>query len=399
MRIPLRWIAAGAFLLSTSLNYLDRQLLAALAPALQDEFHLNNAQYGQVQSVFFIVYALVAPVAGWFIDRVGLNLGAMIAVSAWSLAGSATALVSSFAGLLTCRTLLGAAQAAGIPSVGKSNATYLEPKELAFGAATNQISITLGSVAAPLVAAAISPRYGWRMAFLICGALGFVWVPLWWFVSRRIPARTVVKAAPAPIAELLRDRRLWGMVAGNALVMTVYALWTNWVTLYFVHERHLTDLEANQRFAWIPPVFAGLGGMAGGWMSYRWIRRGIAVIPARLRVCWISATVLLVTAAVPFMPTNTLAAAAISLSFFFTLALSANVYPLPIDVFGQARAAFGVAALTAAFGLMQTLLSPAIGTMADRVGFTPVCMSIAVLPLAGVFVLQRSLQPRSLPWR
>jgi len=179
---------------------------------------------------------------------------------------------------------------------------------------------------------------------------------------------------------------------GNALVMTVYALWTNWVTLYFVHERHLSQLEANQRFAWIPAVFAGVGGLVGGWLSYRLIRGGMPVIAARLRVCWISAAALLVTAIVPFMPTNTLAAAAISLSFFWTLTLSANVYPLPIDLWGQARAAFGVAALTSAFGLMQTFISPVIGTLVDRAGFTPVCMGIAVLPLAGVAVLSTSLQ-------
>ena len=118
----------------------------------------------------------------------------------------------------------------------------------------------------------------------------------------------------------------------------------------------------------------------------------MGVIAARLRVCWISAAVLLGTAAVPFMPTNALAAAAISLSFFWTLTLSANVYPLPIDLFGPARAATGVAALTSAFGLMQTLISPLIGTLVDRVGFTPVCVGIAVLPLAGVWVLQKTIR-------
>jgi ACS family hexuronate transporter-like MFS transporter len=388
----LRWIAAGTFILSTSLNYLDRQLLAALAPTLQDEFGLNNAQYGQIQSVFFIVYAVMAPFAGWFIDRAGLNAGATIAVAAWSLAGSATALVSGFPALLACRTLLGAAEAAGVPSVGKANATYLAPRELAFGSALNQISITLGSVAAPLVVAAMTPRWGWRSAFAACGALGFLWIPLWWLVARRVPARPSPVTGSRGIGDLLRDRRLWGMVLGNALVMTVYALWTNWVTLYFVQERHLSQLEANQRYAWIPAIFAGTGGLAGGWMSYHLIRRGKPVIDARLRVCWLSAFVLLLTAAVPFMPTDTWAAGAISLSFFCTLTLSANVYPLPIDVFGPQRAAFGVAALTSAFGLMQTLLSPLIGAVVDRAGFTVVCVGIAALPLAGVWVLHRSLR-------
>ena len=388
MHRRLRWIAAGTFILSSSLNYLDRQLLAALAPTLKQEFHLNNAQYGQIQSVFFFVYAFIAPLAGWFVDKVGLNLGATIAVAAWSLAGSATALVTSFPGLLFCRTLLGAAEAAGVPAVGKANSTYLESKELAFGSAMNQISITLGSVAAPLLVAAIAPRWGWRATFAICGALGFLWVPLWWFVSKRAPKLAVVRRQSVlRVGQIVRDRRLWGMILGNALVMTVYALWTNWITLYFVTERHLSPLEANQRYAWVPAVFAGAGGLVGGWLAYRLIQGGTPVLKARLRVCWFSAAMLLSTALVPFMGTDFLAAGAISLSFFFTLTLSANVYPMPIDVFGPERAAFGVAALTSAFGLMQTIISPWIGAVVDRAGFTPVCLVIAVMPLLGVAVL------------
>ena len=87
-RIPLRWIAVGVFVLSSSLNYMDRQLLAALAPTLRGEFQWTNQQYGLVVSAFAMVYALAAPAAGWFIDRVGLNRGATISVALWSLAGS-----------------------------------------------------------------------------------------------------------------------------------------------------------------------------------------------------------------------------------------------------------------------------------------------------------------------
>src|SRR5579863_384703 len=114
-----RWVAIGIFILSSSLNYLDRQLVAALAPTLRSEFRLNNTEYGQILSVFAIVYALVAPAAGWFIDRVGLNLGAGVAVAGWSM-GAATAWTRSFSGLLMCRTALGAAEAAGIPAAGKA---------------------------------------------------------------------------------------------------------------------------------------------------------------------------------------------------------------------------------------------------------------------------------------
>lgn len=388
-RIPLRWIAVGVFVLSSSLNYLDRQLLAALAPTLRGEFQWTNQQYGLVVSAFAMVYALAAPAAGWFIDRVGLNRGATISVALWSLAGSFTAMTRSFSGLLACRTVLGAAEAAGIPAAGKASATYLEPRELALGTAFNQVGITLGSVAAPLIVAAMAPRYGWRSTFALCGALGFLWIPLWLLTARRIPARAAETAASTTHArDVLRDRRFWGLALANVFVMMLYSLWSNWTTLYFVQERHLTVDQANREFAWIPPVFATAGGFFGGLIVYRWMRAGMDVIRARMRICWISAVILLATAAVPLMPHAALAAAAISLSFFWTLAISTNVYALPIDLFGPAHAGLGVAALTCSFGLMTALLSPWIGSVVDRVGFAPVCILLSAMPLVGVGLLR-----------
>jgi len=393
--IPLRWIAVSVFVLSSSLNYLDRQLLAALAPTVRGEFQLSNEQYGLVISSFSLVYAAVAPAAGWFIDRVGLNLGAGIAVALWSVAGSATAWTRSFSGLLACRTVLGAAEAAGIPATGKANATYLKPRELALGTAFNQVGITLGSVAAPLIVTLMQPRYGWRSTFALCGALGFLWIPLWLFTSKRVPLRSIEQSpAHKGGGALLRDPRFWGLAIANAFVMTLYALWSNWTTLYFVQERHMTQDQANREFAWIPAVFATAGGFFGGVMSYRWIRAGMNVLRARLRICWISAVILLATAAVPLMPYPALAAAAISLSFFWTLAISTNVYALPIDLFGPAHAGLGVAGLTSSFGLMTALLSPWIGSVVDRVGFTPVCGVLAVMPLLGVAILRWTLNAK-----
>ena len=389
VRFPLRWVAVGVFVLSSSLNYLDRQLLAALAPTLRGEFQWTNQQYGLVVSAFAIVYALVAPAAGWFIDRVGLNLGAGIAVVVWSMAGAATAWTRSFSGLLACRSGLGAAEAAGIPAAGKASATYLEPRELALGTAFNQVGITLGSVAAPLIVAAMAARYGWRSTFALCGVLGFLWIPLWLFTAKRIPARAVQSRKVTMHArDVIRDRRFWGLALANVFVMMLYSLWSNWTTLYFVEERHLTIDQANQDFAWIPPVFATAGGFFGGAVTFRWIRAGMDVISARMRICWISAVILLATAAVPVMPHPALAAAAISLSFFWTLVISTNVYAIPIDLFGPAHAGLGVAALTCSFGLMTAFLSPWIGSVVDRVGFAPVCVLLSAMPLVGVGLLR-----------
>jgi len=389
-RADLKWIAIGVFVLSSSLNYLDRLLLAALAPTVKAEFHLSNTQYGELISVFSLVYAVMAPVAGWFIDTVGLNWGITISMTIWSLAGMATGIGRSFPALLISRTVLGAAEAAGIPGAAKANGMYLAPPELAFGSAMNQVGITFGSIAAPLIVAAMAPVYGWRSVFLVCGALGFVWLPTWWLTARKIPARKQQVVVSGQFKEILRDRRVWALAVANALVMTLYTLWTNWTTLYLVERHHLTEVQANHRFAWIPPVFAMLGGFFGGWLTYRFVRRGATIFEARMRTSWIAGSVLLLTAAVPLMPSPLLAAAAISVSFFWCLAISANFYVMPIDFFGARHAAFGVSLLTCSYGLMQTILSPLIGSMVDHFGFAPVCVAVAALPLAGVAILRVS---------
>lgn len=389
-RRSLRWAAIFIFIFSSTLNYLDRQLVAAVAPSLRAEFHLDNHQYGQILSVFSIVYAIVAPAAGWFIDRVGLNAGVSIAVLVWSVAGASTGLTRTLPGLIASRTVLGVGEAAGIPAFGKANSVYLDPSELALGTAFNQVGISLGLMLAPLIAAAVTPIYGWRSAFLICGALGLVWVPVWLLTSRQIPAQPIARSgSEASLKDLLRDPRIWGLIAATFFLMSLYTLWTNWTTLYFVEQWRMPQQEANARFAWIPPVFAVLGGFFGGWLAYRSIRRGSGVIAARIRVCWLCAIgSLLATAAIPFMPSAVLAAAAICISSFWALSISTNLYALPIDMFGPARAAFGVAILTFAYGAMQTFISPAIGFVVDRAGFTAVCFGMAALPAIGVWILQ-----------
>lgn len=389
-RVQLRWVAISIFLFASMLNYLDRSLLGALAPALEANFHFDHTQYGWMVSAFSLAYAFTAPLAGVFIDHAGLNLGAAIAVAAFSLTGAATGLAGSFGALTAIRTSFGVSAAAGIPLFGKANAIYLEPSERALGTAINQVGLSLGGMLAPLIVAWLTARnFGWQASFILCGALGFVWVPVWLFTARQIPAKEAdPQESPANLKELLRDRRVWGLAFATVFIMGLYTLWTNWTTIYFVHDWNMTAEEANQKFAWMPPVFGLLGGFFGGWLAYRSIRAGTEVVTARLKVSWLSAALMLITAAIPLMPSRTLAAAAVSMSFFWTVCISANLYALPIDLFGPKRAAFGVAVLTFAYGLMQAFASPIIGGMVEHLGFRAVCIGMSILPLIGVGILQ-----------
>src|SRR5690349_2747683 len=174
-----RWWVLAIFVLSTSINYLDRQTLAALAPDVQREFGLNDTLYGLLQTAFNAPYAIVAPFAGMLIDTIGLTRAISLALALWSCAGIATGLTRGLGSLIACRVVLGIAEAAGIPAASKAIVTWLKPGERAIGHAMNQAAVSLGSILAPALAIWIAVRWGWRSAFLVTGALGLLWIPLW----------------------------------------------------------------------------------------------------------------------------------------------------------------------------------------------------------------------------
>jgi ACS family hexuronate transporter-like MFS transporter len=383
-----RWLVLGVFVLSSAINYLDRQSLATLAPPVRAEFHLSYEDYGLILTAFSIAYAACAPFAGLFIDRVGLDRAIMLAVALWSMASIATGLTTGLASLIGCRAVLGLAEAAGIPAAGKAIHQYLLPAERALGNAVNQTGVSLGLVLAPPVATWIAIRHGWRAAFVVTGILGLTWLPLWSRAARLAP----VVSAKEPLGHdlsILRSRRLWAFVLANALSMIGYSFWTNFTVSYLVDVHRLT-LATAARFAWIPFAFAAIGGFAGGWLSMRWTARGLAAVAARTRVCCAAAVVSLATVAIPWMPTPLLSAAGISVAMGAVAAFSVNMYTLPLDTFGGARAAFAVSILVAAYGAVQALISPAFGALIDNYGFAPVCRIAAVAPLAAFGVLKWS---------
>jgi ACS family hexuronate transporter-like MFS transporter len=385
-----RWVALSIFVLSSAINYLDRQTLATVAPLVRAEFHLSNAQYGLILTAFSIAYAGGAPVVGMLIDRIGLNRAISLAIGVWSCAGIFTGFTRGLGGLLGCRCVLGMSEAAGIPAAGKAIHQYMMPAERALGNALNQAGVSLGLILAPPVATWIAVTYGWRQAFVAAGCLGLVWIPVWNWTAR-VTAGTAPASdyEPRAAAGLLRSPRLWALMIANALNMSVYSLWTNWTTLYLVEARHLTLARAAW-YAWIPPLIAMLGGFGGGWLSMRGVRAGLPAVTARTRVCLAGALLALPTMLIPLLPTAAWAVAGISLSILAVSAVSVNVYTIPLDTFGGARAAFAISMLVASYGAAQALISPAIGAVVDARGYGPVCLVGALMPLAAYGVLRWS---------
>jgi ACS family hexuronate transporter-like MFS transporter len=364
---PLRWIAFSVFVFSTTLNYLDRTLLNYLAPSIMAEMSLNNIQFGWLISAFSFTYAAVSLFAGRFLDRAGLNRAITAAVCWWSGAAVSTGLAGNFNGLALCRSALGVGESAGIPAVGKLNGLYLKPEERALGTALNGVGLSVGSSLTPIWIA-ITGGHSWRAPFVISGLLGFVWIPVWLLVQRLIPPTdTPHQQTPQSSAgfSLLRDPPLMALMMANVLWMSGFSLWSNWVTLYLTHVYHIT-LKGTAVLVWIPPVVSNLGGFFGGWLSMRSIQRGVHPVRARQRAVWASTAGVMSAFALPFMPNAGWATAVIALSFFFVLAGSVNIYALPIDIYGAENAGFTVSALTFAYGVLQAVISPLIGWLADH---------------------------------
>jgi MFS transporter, ACS family, hexuronate transporter len=389
-----RPLIVATFALALSVTAIDRNLLAAVWPAIQVQLRLTNGQYGTLVAGFSLAYGLFAPLMGFLLDRFGLTRVTITAIAIWSLCGIATAFASGFWVLLLCRVLLGCAESAALPSAGKAYATYLLPAERSLGTAASQVALTLGSVAATLLAGAMVLKFGWQSTFLIAGPLGLLWIPVWLGVSAKYPANSMVEASERTAistGSLFRRRELWALTMTNLLVMPLYSLWTNWTTVYLVRERGLSATAANLHFAWIPPILATLGGAWGGWLAMRGVRKGRSVQKARFVVCLWAALALLITSAIPILPSVQWATAGIGLSFFCTLCISVNVYAMALDLFGTGHAALVFSLLTAIYGLMQTAISPLIGYWIDRHSFTAVCILAAITPICGVGVLYWSI--------
>ncbi|MGD0437210.1 MAG: MFS transporter [Bryobacteraceae bacterium] len=393
---PTRWVAITIFVFSAVLNYLDRQVLATMAeiwPTLH-QFAFTPSDYGLLLSFFSIAYAVSALFVGWFIDRVGLNRGATIAVAVWAMASFGTGMSHSVHQRLLWRILLGAAEASGVSAVGKAVSLYLFPKEQAVGSAMGQLGLSLGAGLAPGFAVFFAYRYDWRWTFYAVAVLSLAWIPVWLLTSRLVPP------VASPISStrvhqhsfgLLRDPKLWALIGGNFLAMTVYSLWTNWPPRYLVRMHHLTPAQT-AGYTWIVPISGYFGAMAGGFISWRLIRMGLTPVASRKRACMFAAVLLAGTMFIPYLKTPALATAGMSASFFLVAAWSTNHYTLPIDIYGAERSAFGVGALIFAYGAMQLVISSPLAWIIQKYGFKPVCFAFALLPLCS-YALVHTLIP------
>src|SRR5271154_6050857 len=185
------WVPVFVVMTASCLSYIDRQALAVISPMILKDTGLSAASYAEAISVFSVVYMIANPLWGSLIDYMGLRVGMLLAVGVWTLASASHAWVVGFLGFALARGLLGFGEGATFPGGLRTAADSLPRERQSRGMAISYSGASIGAILAPLMITPIALRFGWRAAFLFTGALGALWLIVWWFVARPPLVRAV----------------------------------------------------------------------------------------------------------------------------------------------------------------------------------------------------------------
>ena len=278
---------------ATTVNYLDRQVLSLTwKDFIAPEFHWTDAHYGYITAVFSIVYAIANLFAGRFVDWLGSKKGYLWAIAVWSLGAclhalcgwatehtlglsdvanmiqasgdvAATIAITSVYYFIAARIVLGAGEAGNFPAAIKVTAEYFPKKDRAFATSIFNAGSTVGALIAPLCIPTLAKFFknvgvgnGWEMAFIIIGALGFIWMGLWLFVYKKPEENKSVNAAELAyihqddneeveteanndkeekklsILQCLSYRQAWAVIMGKFLTDGVWWFFLFWTPAY-----------------------------------------------------------------------------------------------------------------------------------------------------------------------
>ena len=167
---PIRlWWPVAMMSVCSLLSYMDRQILTVLSPMILAELKLNVEKYGEIVSAFSVAYMLGNPMWGAILDRVGLRRGMTLAVTIWTIACGAHAVLSGFLGFAVARAILGFGEGATFPGGLRTATDWLPAKQQSRGIALAYSGGSLGAIITPLMVTPVALAYGWRTAFIVTG--------------------------------------------------------------------------------------------------------------------------------------------------------------------------------------------------------------------------------------
>lgn len=406
-----RWIVCALLFFATTINYIDRQVLGILAPTLQKDIGWNEVQYGYIVTSFQAAYALGLLVVGRILDVVGTKLGFAAALVFWSFAAMAHAFARTPFGFGLARFGLGLGEAGNFPAAIKTVAEWFPKKERAFATGVFNSGSNVGAIVAPAIVPWIAINMGWRWAFIITGAIGFIWLVFWWWLYQppeKHPRLTQAELshirsdpqeeAPQkiPWLRLARVRQTWAFAVGKFMTDPIWWFYLYWIPK-FLNEKHGLTLSKLG-----PPLItiylvADIGSIGGGWLSSRLIKRGWTVNSARktaMLVCALSVVPIIFASQVSNVWS---AVALISLAAAAHQGWSANMFTLASDMFPRRAvgSVVGMGGMCGAIGGM--LIATATGYLLQFTGSYHAVFVVAGAAYLVALVIIHILAPRLEP--
>jgi len=362
-----RWVVCALLFAATTIAYIDRGVFGYLKGTLQTIIGWDDIQYGYISASFKIAYGIGLVTAGWFTDRLGTKKGFAIAIVLWSFAAMSPGIASTVFTFGLAMFFLGLGEAANFPACIKTVAEWFPRKERALATGVFNSGANVGNMLVPLVVPLLAGLVGWRGAFGVCGATGFVWLAFWLWLYERpeehprvspgelayIQSDPAEKINQVPWLKLLPRKETWAFALGKFLTDPVWWFYTFWLPGYWQRTFRLDPAGSQMRLSVMLSFgIAILGSVYGGYISAALLKRNKTLNYSRKIALLLCALGVLPVMFVPFSQSLWVTVGLVCLAMAAHQGWSANLFTVTSDLFPKAAVAsvVGIGGMVGAVG-------------------------------------------------
>ncbi len=342
-----RWTICAMLFVATSINYMDRQIIAILKPTLEHDIGMTEVSYGYIVDAFQIAYAIGLLAAGRLIDKLGTRIGYMLVMAVWSLSAMGHALANTVLEFGFARFFLGLGESGNFPAAIKTVAEWFPQRERSLATGIFNSGSNVGAILAPAIVPWVTLRWGWHWAFLTTGIFSVLWILCW---SRHYRGATDHPTLTAkelrhiyqdaasdlgpsvPWRRLLGFRQTWAYSFAKFLTDPIWWFYLFWLPSYFSAKFNLNLSHLGLPLIVVYNV-AAIGSIGGGWLPTPFHRLGLSPSYARLAAMLFCASLVVpiyIATNVKSLPS---AVALISIAVGAHQGWSANLFSTSSDMF------------------------------------------------------------------